>query len=180
GAPTSLGSKVRGHLLTLPVGETNPVVRLHQVSYALKAHKETGVAVAANKLAGLPGFAPTTFHAVGARVADSQPGRAFELVVTNVPGPQEPMYMAGARIVETYPALPLGRGRVLSIGVTSYDGGVYFGIVADWEALPDADVLGQYLEEAVTELVMTASPSRVRPPHGRGRATSTPSDGPTR
>lgn len=169
GIPTSLGSKVRGHLLSLPVGETNPVVRLHQVSYALKAHKETGVAVAANKLAGLPGFAPTTFHAVGARVADLPPARAYHLLVTNVPGPQEPMYMAGARVAETYPALPLGKGRALSIGVTSYDGGVYFGVVADREALPDVDVLGQCLEEAVAELVESASPSRVRAPRGRKR-----------
>ena len=61
--PTSLGSQVAGHLLNLPVGEASPVVRLHQVSYALKAHKETGRAVAADRLAGVAGFAPTTFHA---------------------------------------------------------------------------------------------------------------------
>lgn len=169
GVPTSLGSKVRGHLLSLPVGETNPVVRLHQVSYALKAHKETGVAVAANKLAGLPGFAPTTFHAVGSRVADVQPGRAFHLAVTNVPGPQEPMYVAGARVVATYPALPLSRGRILSIGITSYDGGVFFGIVADRQAMPDADILGQCIEEALAELVETGDPSRARAPRGRKR-----------
>ena len=67
--PTSLGSQVAGHLLALPIGEASPVVRLHQVSYALKAHKETGRAVAADRLAGVAGFAPTTFHALGARVA---------------------------------------------------------------------------------------------------------------
>lgn len=169
GVPTSLGSKVRGHLLSLPVGETNPVVRLHQVSYALKAHKETGVAVAANQLAGLPAFAPTTFHAVGARVADVQPRRTHDLVVTNVPGPQEAMYIAGARVAETYPALPLGKGHALSIGVTSYDGGVYFGVVADRQALPDADVLAQCIADALGELVETTSPSRVRAPRGRSR-----------
>ncbi|MGH3360735.1 MAG: wax ester/triacylglycerol synthase family O-acyltransferase, partial [Nocardioidaceae bacterium] len=118
GVPTSLGSAVRGRLLSLPVGEGNPVVRLHQVSYALKAHRETGLAVAANDLAGLPGFAPTTFHAVGAMVADTQPKRSFHLAITNVPGPQEPMYMAGARVIESFPALPLSHGPALSIGVT--------------------------------------------------------------
>ena len=61
--PTSLGSQVSGTLLSLPIGESSPVVRLHQVSYALKAHKETGRAVAADRLAGVAGFAPTTFHA---------------------------------------------------------------------------------------------------------------------
>jgi len=169
GVPTSLGSTVRGHLLSLPVGEANPVVRLHQVSYALKAHRDTGSAVAANKLAGLSGFAPTTFHAVGERVADAYPGRGFHLVITNVPGPQEPLYMAGARVAETYPALPLAKGRVLSIGITSYDGGVYYGIVADRQAIPDADVLGQCIEEALGVLVETNSPARVRAPRGRSR-----------
>ena len=70
--PTSLGSQVAGHLLSLPIGESSPVVRLHQVSYALKAHKETGRAVAADRLAGVAGFAPTTFHALGSRVAATQ------------------------------------------------------------------------------------------------------------
>lgn len=167
--PTSLGSAVRGRLLSLPVGEGNPVVRLHQVSYALKAHRETGLAVAANQLASLPGFAPTTFHAVGARVADTQPKRSFHLAVTNVPGPQEPMYMAGARVLDSYPALPLSACRALSIGVTSYDGGVFFGIVSDRDAIPDADVLAQCIEESLTELVDSAASSEGRAPRGRKR-----------
>ncbi|WP_167005129.1 wax ester/triacylglycerol synthase family O-acyltransferase [Mumia sp. ZJ430] len=166
GVPTSYGSTVRGHLLSLPVGETNPVVRLHQVSYALKAHRETGVAVAANTLASLPGFAPTTFHAVGARVAETQAHHPYDLIVTNVPGPQEPMFMGGAQIVETYPAIPLSHGRTLSIGITSYAGGVYYGLVADRQAVPEADILGQCLEEALAELVETASPTRQRAPRG--------------
>lgn len=166
GVPTSYGSTVRGHLVSLPVGETNPVVRLHQVSYALKAHRETGVAVAANVLASLPGFAPTTFHAVGARVAETKAHHPYDLVVTNVPGPQEPMFMAGSPIVETYPAIPLTPGRTLSIGVTSYAGGVYYGLVADRQAVPEADLLGQCLEEALAELVDSASPSRHRAPRG--------------
>lgn len=169
GVRTSLGSAVRGRLLSLPVGEGNPVVRLHQVSYALKAHRETGLAVAANQLASLPGFAPTTFHAVGAMVADTQPKRSFHLAITNVPGPQEPMYMAGARVLESFPALPLSHGRALSIGVTSYHGGVFFGIVTDRDAIPDADVLAQCIEEALAELVESTAPDRARAPRGRKR-----------
>lgn len=166
GVPTSYGSTVRGQLLTLPVGETNPIVRLHQVSYALKAHKETGVAVAANTLASLPGFAPTTFHAVGARVAETQAHHPYDIVVTNVPGPQERMFIAGAPIVETYPGIPLSHGRTLSIGVTSYAGGVYYGLVTDRAAVPEPDVLGQCIEEALAELVEASSPTRVRAPRG--------------
>jgi diacylglycerol O-acyltransferase len=167
--PTSLGSQVVGHLLSLPVGESSPVMRLHQVSYALRAHKETGRAVAASKLASLPGFAPTTFHALGARVAEAESPQSYELGITNVPGPQEPLYVAGTRMVETYPALPLSPGHAVALGVTSYDGGVYFGLVADRDAVPDADVLGQCLREALEELVDTTSQSWTRAPRGRSR-----------
>lgn len=165
--PTSLGSQVAGHLLNLPIGEPSPVVRLHQVSYALKAHKDTGRAVAANRLADVAGFAPTTFHALGARVAAAQARRGFNLVITNVPGPQFPLYAAGAQMLESYPVQPLLPGHALAIGVTSYDGGVYFGINADRDALPDAHVLGQCIQEALDELVDSASDSRPRAPRGR-------------
>ncbi len=167
--PTSLGSHVVGHQLFLPVGETNPVVRLHQVSYALRAHRETGRAVAANRLAALPGFAPTTFHVLGARIVHQQPAGSYHLAITNVPGPQDPLFMSGARMVETYPALPLTEGHAVAIGVTSYDGGVYVGIVADRDAVPDVDVLGECVQEALSELVATSSPSPARAPRGRVR-----------
>ncbi len=168
GLPTSLGSKVRGHLLSLPVGESNPVVRLHQVSYALKDHRETGFAVAANKLAGLPGFATSTFHAVGARVAEAESNRGHQIVITNVPGPQETVFMAGEPVAEVYPCIPLTEHRTVSIGVTSYRGRVFYGITADREAVPDVDVLAQCIEDALAELVETAN-TKTRAPRGRQR-----------
>ncbi|MGA9748968.1 MAG: WS/DGAT domain-containing protein, partial [Nocardioides sp.] len=165
--PTSLGSQVAGHLLNLPVGEPSPVVRLHQVSYALKAHKETGRAVAADRLTGISGFAPTTFHALGARVAAAQTRRGFHLVVTNVPGPQFPLYAAGAQMLESYPIPPLLPGHAVAIGVTSYDGHVYFGLTGDRDAVPDLDVLAQCLVDSLEELVDSASDTRQRAPRGR-------------
>ena len=170
--PTSLGSQVAGHLLALPIGEASPVVRLHQVSYALKAHKETGRAVAADRLTGVAGFAPTTFHALGARVAAAQTRRGFHLVVTNVPGPQFPLYAAGATMLESYPIPPLLPGHALAIGVTSYDGHVYFGLAGDRDAVPDLDVLAQCLVESLEELVDSASETRQRAPRGRKKATT--------
>ena len=172
--PTSLGSQVTGHLLSLPVGEASPVVRLHQVSYALKAHREAGGAVAADRLAGVAGFAPTTFHALGARVAASQVRRGFDLVVTNVPGPQFPLYADGARMLESYPAQSLLAGHALSIGVTSYDGHVYYGLVGDRDAVPDLGVLAQCLGEALEELVESTTGARPRAPRGRGGAARRP------
>ena len=177
--PTSLGSQVAGMLLSLPVGEASPVVRLHQVSYALKAHKETGRAVAADRLTGVAGFAPTTFHALGSRLAAASLRRGFDLTVTNVPGPQFPLYAAGAQMTESYPVQPLLPHHALAIGVTSYDGGVYFGLNGDRDALPDLDVLGQCVTEALEELVDTVSSSRQRAPRGRGRTGRTPQE-PTR
>ena len=169
--PTSLGHQVAGHLLNLPIGESSPVVRLHQVSYALKAHKETGHAVAADRIAGIAGFAPTTFHALGSRVAARQAPRTYNLVITNVPGPQFPLYAAGAQMTESYPVQPLLPGHALSIGVTSYDGHVFFGLNGDRDALPDLDVLGQCVTEALEELCDSISPSRQRAPRGRKKAS---------
>ena len=163
---TSLGSPITAYLVDLPVGEVNPVVRLHQVSYAFQAHKETGRGVAANRLAGIAGFAPSTFHAIGARVAADEARRGFQLSVTNVPGPQSPLYAAGARMLETYPVHALLPGHALAIGVTSYDGHVFYGITADYNRVPDADVLGQCVPEALTELLDTIG-GRAKAPRGR-------------
>jgi diacylglycerol O-acyltransferase len=168
--PTSLGSQVAGNLVELPIGEPSPVVRLHQVSYAMKAHKDTGRAVSALRLIGVGGFAPTTFHALGARVAADSLARGFHLVVTNVPGPQFPLYASGARMTESYPVQPLLPGHALAIGVTSYDGGVHYGITADRDAIPDIEVIGQCLTEALAELAETTSKTRVRAPRGRAPA----------
>lgn len=169
---TSLGSPIVAYVVDLPVGESSPVVRLHQVSYAFKAHKETGRGVAANRLAGIAGFAPSTFHAIGARVAADEARRGFQLSVTNVPGPQSPLYAAGARMIETYPVHPLLPGHALAIGVTSYDGQVFYGITADRDRIPDAEVLGQCVPEALTELLDTIG-GRTRAPRGRRSRKST-------
>lgn len=174
--PTSLGSQVSGYAVELPVGESSPLVRLHQVSYSFKAHRATGKAVSARKLAGIAGFAPTTFHALGGRVAARGLTRGgYHLSVTNVPGPQFPLYAAGARMEASYPVPALVPGHALAIGVTSYDGSVCYGITADRDVLPDADVLRQCIIESLDELVETTAQSRRRAP--RGRTPTRPSTG---
>lgn len=163
---TALG-QIKAHWVDLPIGEPSPVVRLHQVSYSFQAHKETGRGVAANRLAGIAGFAPATFHAIGVRVAAAELRRGFSLNVTNVPGPQSPLHAAGAQMLETYPIPPLMPGHALAIGVTSYRGQVFYGITADRDLLPDADVLASCLVEALDELVDTAGSGRPKIPRGR-------------
>ena len=155
GAAGQLGNRVSSYVVDLPVGETNPVMRLHQVSFAMRAHTESGLSVAAGALVQLSGFAPPTLHALGARAASDLSRRLCNLVVTNVPGPQLPLYAAGARLLEMYPVVPLAKGQAVSIGLTSYDGGVYYGLTADRDALADVDVLAGCLEESLSELLGT-------------------------
>ena len=151
-----LGSQVAPHLQSLPIGEPNPLMRLHQVAYDTQAHKDSGRAVAARSLADIAGFAPTTLHALGVRTSTEVVRKQHDLVITNVPGPQVPLFAAGAQLIASYPVLPLSAGHLLAIGVTSYDGEVFFGLNADRDAISDLDVLAQCLLDALEELLDTA------------------------
>ncbi|HET8614912.1 MAG TPA: wax ester/triacylglycerol synthase family O-acyltransferase [Actinomycetales bacterium] len=150
------GNQVAAFVVDLPVGEPNPAVRLHQIAYSMRAHAEAGRAVGAQALVGIAGFAPPTLHSLGARVASAVSRRLFNLVVTNVPGPQHPLYAGGARMLASYPVMPLAKGQAVSIGLTSYDGGVYYGVNGDRDAMPDVDVLAGCLVDSLTELRETA------------------------
>lgn len=166
--------RVSALLVDLPVGEPNPLMRLAQVSYAMKGHKESGQSVGADALVALSGFAPPTLHAMGARVANSLSRRMFNLVVTNVPGPQRPVYAGGAKLLEMFPIVPLAGGQAVTFGLTSYDGGVYYGLNADRDAMPDVDVLAALIEESLMELVAASEGAarRRKPPSARASARS--------
>ena len=151
-----VGNRVAGLVIDLPVGERNPAVRLHQVAYAMRAQDTTRRAVGARALVGIAGFAPPTLHSLGARVASAASRRLFNLIVTNVPGPQHPLYAGNARMLESYPVMPLALGQALSIGMTSYDGNVYYGLNGDRDAMSDVDVLASCVVEALGELLETA------------------------
>jgi WS/DGAT/MGAT family acyltransferase len=144
------GGSVASHLVDLPVGEPNPRVRLARIGYAMRS---VGSGVGADALAALSGFAPPTLHALGVRAARGLSRRLFNLVVTNVPGPQVPLYAAGGRVLEVFPVVPLVRGQGLSIGMTSYDGRVYVGLNADAESVGDVDLLADLVEEELGELL---------------------------
>jgi WS/DGAT/MGAT family acyltransferase len=152
--PGLLGNRVTPYLVDLPVGEPSPVVRLQHVSHAMRKHNDSVRSVAASALLRVGGFAPPTLHSLGARAANSFSKRIFNLVVTNVPGSQQPLYAGTARMTEMYPVMPLARNQALAIGVTSYDGGVYFGLTGDRDAMSDVDVLARMLEESLEELSM--------------------------
>ncbi len=146
------GSRLTACFVDLPVGEASPSMRLHQIAFSMRQQMETTQAVDAASLSSLGGFAPPTLHSLGARTGAAMTRRLFNLVVTNVPGPQQPLYAGGARLLATYPVMPLSRGQALAVGLTSYDGSVYFGLNADRLAMPDLDVLAQAVDEALAEL----------------------------
>ncbi len=148
----SLGNRVSSFLVDLPVGEPSPVVRLHQVTHSMRERTAGMQHVGADTLVRIGGFAPPTLHALGARAASGFSKRIFNLVVTNVPGPQFPLYAAGARMLELFPVVPLAKGQALAIGLTSYDGGVYYGLNGDRDAMPDVDVLAGMVHESLDEL----------------------------
>jgi WS/DGAT/MGAT family acyltransferase len=151
------GGRVCSHLVDLPVGEPNPRMRLSRLSYAMRGVVEDGQSVRADALVALTGFAPPTLHALGVRAARSLSRRLFNLVVTNVPGPQVPLYAAGSRMLEVFPVVPLVRGQGLSIGMTSYDGRVFFGLNGDRDSVGDVGLLADLIEQEVVLLLQDAA-----------------------
>jgi diacylglycerol O-acyltransferase len=145
--PTALGCCVVPWLQRLPVGEPDPLARLHLLAYGTRAHRSTGRAVSADTLLATPGFAAPTLHAVGVRGAFEP---SYDLLVSSAPGSPELVSAAGRPLAASYPLLPLVTEHRLSIGVTSYRDEVHLGLAAD-ERL-DLDRLVEGLRESLTEL----------------------------
>jgi len=156
------GNHVSAYFVELPVGEPSPVVRLQQIAMAMRGLKDSGQALGAQTIISLAGYAPSTVHAMAARTANSLSRRVFGLVVTNVPGPQFTLYALGAPLLAAYPVAPLAHGQAVAIGVTSYNGHVFYGLIGDREAMPDIDVLAQCIDESLAELVALSRPGPAR------------------
>ena len=150
----ALGNRVTSMFAPLPVYADDPVERFEIVHEAMKGLKESGQAVGAEMLTELADFAPPTVLAQASRLQSSQ--RAFNVVVTNVPGPQFPLYMLGRKLLRIYPQVPLVRNTALGIAIMSYDGTLNFGLLGDYDALPDLDDLAAALRDAIAELAAAA------------------------
>jgi len=146
-----LGNRISTVFADLPMrGE--PLERLATISATMREVKSSAQVRAGSLIVGATGLAPPIVSALAAR-AMSAP-RVFNLVVSNVPGPQQTFYIDGVPLREVYPAVPLNpRNQALSVGILSYDGGVYFGMLADRGALPDVADAATQLEAAVARLV---------------------------
>jgi diacylglycerol O-acyltransferase len=151
----ALGNRVAAMMAPLPVGVEDPVERLAIVREAMADIKRSGQAVGAQALTELTGFAPPTVMSQAARLASRQ--RFFNLVVTNVPGPQHPLYLLGRRLEAIYPMVPLARNQALGIALMSYAGRLDFGLNGDFDAMEDLDLLAADLQESIAELTAAAA-----------------------
>src|SRR5204862_4596812 len=135
---------------TLPVWCEDPIERLGVMSRTMGDLKSSKQAVGASVLTDLADFAPPTIVGQASRLQSRQ--RWFNFVVTNVPGPQFPLYLLGRRLLETFPMVPLAKRQAGCFGIMSYDGSVNFGLTADYDAMSDLDDLAGDLEAALAEL----------------------------
>ena len=156
----ALGNQVAAMYAPLPVGVQGPVERFRFVHGAMKGLKESGQAVGAQAITRLADAAAPTVLGQAARLQSRQ--RFFNLTVTNVPGPQVPLYVMGRRLQAFYPQVPLVLNTALGIAIMSYDGQVFFGLLGDYDALADIDVLADDLDAAIRELAAAAGAKPAR------------------
>jgi len=157
----ALGNQVAAMWAPLPVGVENPAECLRKIAASMDDLKTSGQAVGAQVLTNLAGFAPPTILSQAARLQARQP--FFNLVVTNVPGPQIPLYLLGRRLQVLYPVVPLAQRQALGIAVMSYDGHLGFGLLGDYDALPDLEKIAEELQRAVAALARAAGVRTTRP-----------------
>jgi len=149
-----LGNQIAAMRAPLPVYIADPVARLRFVKRAMDGLKESKQAVGAEVLAGVQNFAPPTVLAQAVRINFST--RLFNLIVTNVPGPQMPLYVLGRELQAIFPVAFLPEDHALAIAIMSYNGGLHFGLLADYDAPPDLDVIQAGLQESRDELLAAA------------------------
>ncbi|HUA11730.1 MAG TPA: wax ester/triacylglycerol synthase family O-acyltransferase [Solirubrobacteraceae bacterium] len=150
----ALGNQVAAMWAPLPVGIKNPAACLREIATSMQKVKESGQAVGAQVLTELAGFAPPTILSQAARLQARQP--FFNLVVTNVPGPQMPLYLLGRELLDLYPVVPLAQKQALGIAVMSYNGKLGFGLLGDYDALPKLEQIGQDMVWAAGQLAKAA------------------------
>jgi diacylglycerol O-acyltransferase len=158
----ALGNQVAAVWAPLPIWCEDPIERLRLIGEAMEGLKEGKQAVGAQVLTELSGFAPATILNQASRLMARQ--RFFNLVVTNVPGPQVPLYLMGREMIDLFPMVPLATKQALGIALMSYNGRLNFGLTGDYDLMPDLDELAGDLHAALTELAEVAGTTVTTPP----------------
>ena len=156
----ALGNRVSAMMAALPIWCDDPLERLRIITESMGDLKRSKQAVGANLLTELADFAPPTIASQAGRLQSRQ--RWFNLVVTNVPGPQFPLYLLGRRLIEVFPMVPLAKRQSLCVGIMSYDGTVNFGLIGDYDAMAELDALEADLEASLGELSAAVPRERKR------------------
>jgi WS/DGAT/MGAT family acyltransferase len=151
GAEGDLGNRISFIFVDLPCDEPDPVRRLLNVHLATSERKRRGDAQGGDAMLRAFAYTPRTLQAIVSRLVASP--RTFNLVVSNIPGPKEALYMLGCELEEAYPVVPLADRHALSVGVTTMRDGAFFGLYSDRATLPDADVLAAEIDLALDELL---------------------------
>jgi WS/DGAT/MGAT family acyltransferase len=155
-----LGNRVSAMMAPLPVWCEDPEERMRLITETMGDLKESKQALGASLLTELADFAPPTLTGQAARLQSRQ--RFFNLVVTNVPGPQFPLYLMGKRMLRVFPMVPLAKNQALCVGAMSYDGQVNFGLIGDYDAMADLEELGADIKASLDEMVEAAAGGRRR------------------
>jgi diacylglycerol O-acyltransferase / wax synthase len=150
----ALGNQVTAMMATLPVWCEDPRRRMEIVRQSMGDLKQSRQAMGASVLTQMADFAPPTIAGQAARLQSRQ--RFFNLVVTNIPGPQIPLYLMSRRMERVFPMVPLAKNQGVCIGIMSYDGQVNFGLIGDYDGMPDLEDLAEDIEASIDELIEAA------------------------
>jgi WS/DGAT/MGAT family acyltransferase len=163
----ALGNRITFMFVELPASVPDPLIRLQLIGDATRSRKEAGVPEDADAALKALSYAPRPLQNAAAHALASP--RVYNLVVSNIPGPLIPMYMAGCRLNDAYPVVPLSARHALSVGMTTIGDHACFGLLTDPETLPDSDALARDLDAALDELRATIDgpwPTPPRPASG--------------
>jgi diacylglycerol O-acyltransferase / wax synthase len=174
----ALGNRIAAMRGPLPVYIEDPVQRLRAVRTTMDGLKESKQAVGAEVLSNMQNFAPPTILAQASRLNFST--RLFNLIVTNVPGPQFPLYVQGRELTAVFPIAFLPKDHALAIAIMSYNGQMNFGLLGDYDTLGDIGTIADGIEAALGDLVLRAKAADAAADvadalAGNGRAAGTPS-----
>jgi diacylglycerol O-acyltransferase len=150
----ALGNRLAAMRGPLPVYISDPVARLRYVSRAMDGLKESKQALGAEAIARMNNLAPPTILAQASRLQFST--RLFNLLVTNIPGPQFPLYLLGRQLQDLFPVAFLPQNHALAVAIMSYNGGIDYGLLADYDAIPDLELIAGGLVESLAELLAAA------------------------
>jgi len=156
-----LGNRLAAMRAPLPVYIADPVRRLHAVTRAMQGLKQSKQALGAEVITRFNDFAPPTLLAQAARINFST--RLFNLVVTNVPGPQIPLYVLGRELEDIFPVGFLPPHQALFVAIMSYNGGINFGLLADYDSIDDVEVIAEGIERSIAELAEAAEAASQAP-----------------